>query len=94
MRDLTQMFEPVVESMGYELVGVEFNAGGGHGTLRVYIDRARAAGGETPSFDPPGNIVFMTVDQTTGEPVAVGTPGAISEAFIQGTQPARSDLRY
>ena len=39
MRDLTQMFEPVVESMGYELVGVEFNAGGGHGTLRVYIDR-------------------------------------------------------
>lgn len=39
MRDLTQMFEPVVESMGYELVGVEFNAGGGHGRLRVYIDR-------------------------------------------------------
>jgi ribosome maturation factor RimP len=25
--------------MGYELVGVEFNRGGGHGTLRVYIDR-------------------------------------------------------
>lgn len=39
MRDLSQLFEPVVESMGYELVGVEFNAGGGHGTLRVYIDR-------------------------------------------------------
>ena len=39
MRELTQLFEPVVESMGYELVGVEFNAGGGHGTLRVYIDR-------------------------------------------------------
>ena len=39
MRDLAQLFEPVIESMGYELVGVEFNAGGGHGTLRVYIDR-------------------------------------------------------
>jgi ribosome maturation factor RimP len=25
--------------MGYELVGVEFQDGGGHGTLRVYIDR-------------------------------------------------------
>ncbi|NCF37005.1 MAG: ribosome maturation factor RimP [Gammaproteobacteria bacterium] len=25
--------------MGYELVGVEFVGGGGHGTLRVYIDR-------------------------------------------------------
>ncbi len=39
MRDLAELFEPVIESMGYELVGVEFNAGGGHGTLRVYIDR-------------------------------------------------------
>ena len=39
VRDLTQLFEPVIESMGYELVGVEFQGGGGHGTLRVYIDR-------------------------------------------------------
>ena len=39
MRDLAQLFEPVIESMGYELVGVEFQGGGGHGTLRVYIDR-------------------------------------------------------
>jgi ribosome maturation factor RimP len=35
---LNDMFEPVVESMGYELVGVEL-AGSGSGTvLRVYID--------------------------------------------------------
>jgi ribosome maturation factor RimP len=35
---LNEMFEPVVESMGYELVGVEL-AGSGSGTvLRVYID--------------------------------------------------------
>ena len=39
MRDLTSLFEPVVESMGYELVGVEFLGAGSHGTLRVYIDR-------------------------------------------------------
>ena len=39
MRDLTPLFEPVIDSMGYELVGVEFVGGGGHGTLRVYIDR-------------------------------------------------------
>ncbi len=38
MRDLTELFEPVIESMGYELVGVEFSGGSGHGTLRVYID--------------------------------------------------------
>ena len=39
VRDLSKLFEPVVESMGYELVGVEFLGAGGHGTLRVYIDR-------------------------------------------------------
>jgi ribosome maturation factor RimP len=39
VRDLTVLFEPVVASMGYELVGVDFNAAGNHGTLRVYIDR-------------------------------------------------------
>ncbi|MFT5219050.1 MAG: ribosome maturation factor RimP [Planctomycetota bacterium] len=39
MRDLTELFQPVVESMGYELVGVEFSGGTGYGTLRVYIDR-------------------------------------------------------
>jgi len=39
VRDLTGLFEPVIESMGYELVGVEFSTNGRHGTLRVYIDR-------------------------------------------------------
>ena len=39
MRDFSKLFEPVVESMGYELVGVEFLGAGGYGTLRVYIDR-------------------------------------------------------
>jgi ribosome maturation factor RimP len=39
VRDLGKLFEPVVESMGYELVGVEFLGAGAYGTLRVYIDR-------------------------------------------------------
>ena len=39
MQGLYELFEPVVESMGYELVGVEFSGGASHGTLRVYIDR-------------------------------------------------------
>lgn len=38
MRDLAELFEPVIESMGYELVGVDFSSGGGHGRLCVYID--------------------------------------------------------
>lgn len=38
MQDLTALFEPVVESMGFELVGVEFHASEQHGVLRLYID--------------------------------------------------------
>ena len=39
MQGLSELFEPVVESMGYELVGVEFSGSASHGILRVYIDR-------------------------------------------------------
>ena len=38
VQNLAELFEPVVESMGYELVGVEFSGSSSHGTLRVYID--------------------------------------------------------
>lgn len=38
VQELTAVFEPVVESMGYELVGVEFHGSEHHGTLRVFID--------------------------------------------------------
>ncbi len=38
MQDLTELFEPVVESMGYELVGIEFHSSEHHGVLRLYID--------------------------------------------------------
>jgi len=39
MQDLTALFEPVVESMGYELVGVEFHGSEHHGVLRLFIDK-------------------------------------------------------
>jgi len=39
VQNLTQLFEPVIQSMGYELVGIEFSGRGQHDTLRVYIDR-------------------------------------------------------
>ena len=38
MQDLTDLFLPVVESMGFELVGVEFHGSEHHGVLRIYID--------------------------------------------------------
>jgi penicillin-binding protein 1A len=41
-----------------------------------------------PSFEPPGNIVFVAVDRATGE--IPGDPAkTINEAFIAGTQPER-----
>ena len=41
---------------------------------------------DPPAFEPPSNIVFVAVDKATGNP-AEGVPGAITEAFIAGTQP-------
>ncbi len=35
---LRAMLEPVVESLGFELVDVEFSGTGGHALLRLYID--------------------------------------------------------
>ena len=58
--------------------------------LPIWIEFVRAHienHGEPPSFDPPGNILLLAVDRHTGQPVEPGTPGAITEAFIAGTQP-------
>jgi penicillin-binding protein 1A len=42
---------------------------------------------EPPTFEAPGNIVFVQVDRGSGNPALEGTPGAITESFIAGTQP-------
>ncbi len=55
--------------------------------MRAYLDgRDRE---KPPQFEAPGNIVFVPVDRHTGQPVDEGTPLAITEAFITGTQPSR-----
>jgi penicillin-binding protein 1A len=54
--------------------------------MKAYIDR-RGDRQHPPTFEAPGNIVFASVDRATGQPVADDAPGAISEAFIAGTQP-------
>ncbi len=37
---LVNLIEPIVEGLGYECVGIEFNPHPQHGMLRVYIDSA------------------------------------------------------
>ena len=66
------------------------NQTGAEAALPIWIDIMKAWIGdrkEPPAFPPPGNIVFVTVDKGSGNPEIAGAPGAISEAFIAGTQP-------
>ncbi len=41
---ITDLINPVLEDMGYELVGVEYAAGGKHTILRVFIDTDNGIG--------------------------------------------------
>ena len=54
--------------------------------MKAYIDRYGDRQ-HPPEFEAPGNIVFVSVDRITGQPAADNAPGAITEAFIAGTQP-------
>ncbi len=61
--------------------------------MRAYID-ARPDKDTPPEFEAPGNIVFLTVDKGSGAVVPPNTPGAITEAFIAGTQPGAAAAAF
>jgi penicillin-binding protein 1A len=54
--------------------------------MAAYID-GRPDRDDPPQFAAPGNIVFLSVDKSTGGVLPIDTPGGITEAFISGTQP-------
>ena len=63
---------------------------GSDSALPIWMDIMRAWIGDRktpPSFEAPGNIVFAAVDRSSGDATIDGMPGAITEAFIAGTQP-------
>jgi penicillin-binding protein 1A len=63
---------------------------GADSALPIWIEIMKAWIGdrkEPPAFEPPGNIVFVSVDRASGNAATDGTPGAITESFIAGTQP-------
>jgi penicillin-binding protein 1A len=63
---------------------------GSDSALPIWIEIMKAWIGtrtEPPQFEPPGNIVFVSVDRSSGAPTLDGTTGAITESFIAGTQP-------
>ena len=66
------------------------NQTGSEAALPIWIEIMKAWIGdrsEPPKFEPPGNIVFVSVDKGSGTAADETTPGAISEAFIAGTEP-------
>jgi penicillin-binding protein 1A len=61
---------------------------GAEAALPIWVNIFKAYIGDrkdAPKFEPPGNIVFVAVDKTTGSPT--DAPDARSEVFIAGTQP-------
>jgi penicillin-binding protein 1A len=54
--------------------------------MKAYI-AGRPDKDQRPEFQAPGNIVFVPVDKATGSVASGEALGAISEAFIAGTQP-------
>jgi len=56
--------------------------------MSAYIDD-RADKDMPPSFQPPENIVFLPMDKANGAVLPAGSPGAITQAFISGTEPGR-----
>ena len=57
--------------------------------MKAYIDGRDKS--DPPTFEAPGNIVFLSVDRATGAVVPADTAGSITEAFIAGTQPGGID---
>ena len=55
--------------------------------MQAYVD-GRPDKDDPPGFAAPGNIIFLSVDKSTGSVLPTDdTPGGITESFISGTQP-------
>ncbi len=70
---------------------------GSEAALPIWIDFIKKYVGDRKppaAFEPPGNIVFVAIDRSTGEIATPETPGTIQEAFIAGTQPGAAVRQY
>jgi penicillin-binding protein 1A len=66
-------------------------ATGGHYALPIWLDFMQKALKGVPQADfeaPSENIVWVPIDGNTGKRVAPETPGAVSEAYLKGNEPA------
>lgn len=75
--NLTSLIEPVVEGLGYELLGIEYISQGRHSILRLYIDSAQGVGlGDCERVSRQVSGVMDVEDPIKGQYVLeVSSPG-------------------
>ncbi len=83
---LLKLIEPVVEGLGYECVGIEYNSHPKHGLLRIFIDSAQGVGmDDCAQVSHQVSGVLDVEDPIAGEyNLEVSTPGLNRPLFKIG----------
>jgi len=83
---LLKLIEPVVEGLGYECVGVEYNSHPKHGLLRIFIDSTQGVGmDDCTQVSHQVSGVLDVEDPIAGEyNLEVSTPGLNRPLFKIG----------
>jgi ribosome maturation factor RimP len=83
---ITNLIDPVVKDMGYELVGVEYVASGKHSILRIFIDTEHGIGIEDcEKVSHQLSAVFDVEDPIAGQyNLEVSSPGIERPLFHIG----------
>ncbi|HIB28847.1 ribosome maturation factor RimP [Candidatus Thioglobus sp.] len=83
---ITSLIGPVLEDMGYELVGIEYIASGKHSTLRIFIDTDHGIGIEDcEKASHQLSAIFDVEDPITGQyNLEVSSPGIERPLFHIG----------
>ena len=55
VQKLNELLQPLVEDLGYEFVGLEYNSNPKHSVLRIYIDHENGVGIEDCETGKPGD---------------------------------------
>jgi ribosome maturation factor RimP len=77
---LESVIDPVIETMGYELVHLEWSGAGGTRRLRIYIDHADGVGLDDCARLSP--IVSNALDAAENEPGAVGLAQLLAQPYV------------
>ncbi|UFS71975.1 PBP1A family penicillin-binding protein [Geomonas sp. RF6] len=66
---------------------------GGQAAAPIWTEFMQRALAAIPSkrFEPPNDVTFALIDPRTGRLAREGTPGAVQECFISGTEPSTYD---